>query len=201
MTGGLQANDLDRIFEFMLELDRLKAVLRRSKPVGLDRHENSAEHSWQVCVLALLLARHGREPVDIVRVVEILLVHDIPEIEAGDEIVYERPSAARVAAERAAARKTFGLLPEREAAWLLSRWEEYEARETKEAVFAYAIDRLMPVLQNIRRGGRGWRDNGISREQVLAVNTAIGTACPGVWERVRPRIEALFDAGLPGGAT
>jgi putative hydrolase of HD superfamily len=194
------ASDLDRIFAFVLELDRLKAVLRRSKPVGLDRQENPAEHSWQICVLALLLAPHARVPVDVVRVVEILLVHDIPEIEAGDEIVYERPSAARAAAERAAARHTFGLLPEREAAWLLSRWEEYEARRTKEAVFAYAMDRLMPVLQNIRRGGRGWRDNDISREQVLAINAAIGTACPDAWEQVRPKIEALFDAGLPGGA-
>lgn len=191
-------SDLERIFDFMLELDRLKAVLRRSKPIGLDRHENSAEHSWQVCVLALLMAHHAREAVDVTRVVEILLVHDIPEIEAGDQIVYERPSVARAAAERAAARQTFGLLPEGQAAWCMARWEEYEARATKESVFAYAMDRLMPVLQNLRRGGQGWRENGVPREKVLAINAAIGEACPEVWEQLRGRIEEVFDAGVGG---
>lgn len=190
--------DLDRIFTFMVELDRLKAVLRRTKPVGLDRYENSAEHSWQVCVLALLMARHPREPVDIVRVVEILLVHDIPEIEAGDQIVYERASEARAAAELEAARRTFGLLPEAQAGWCMARWREFEARETREARFAYAMDRLMPVLQNLRNNGQSWRENGVPREKVLAINAAIGEACPPVWEHVRERIEGVFDAGRDG---
>lgn len=173
----------------MIELDKLKAILRKTKPVGLERYENSAEHSWQVSLLALLLAPDAREAVDVPRVVEILLIHDIPEIDSGDQIVYEGRSAARSAAERQAARRIFGLLPEPQAGWCLSRWEEYEARESKEAVFAYAMDRLMPVLQNLESGGQSWRENKVPIERVLAVNAAIGEALPAVWKDIRMRIE------------
>ncbi|HYQ89601.1 MAG TPA: HD domain-containing protein [Candidatus Binatia bacterium] len=182
-------DDLGRIFAFMIELDKLKAILRKTKPVGLERYENSAEHSWQVSLLALLLAPDAREAVDVPRVVEILLIHDIPEIDSGDQIVYEGRSAARSAAERQAARRIFGLLPEPQAGWCLSRWEEYEARESKEAVFAYAMDRLMPVLQNLESGGQSWRENKVPIERVLAVNAAIGEALPAVWKDIRMRIE------------
>ena len=184
------SGDLDRIFNFMIELDRLKAVLRRTKPVGLDRYENPAEHSWQICVLAVLMAPHAREPVDIARVVEILLVHDIPEIEAGDQFIYQAGGEARAAAELEAARHTFGLLPWPQAEWFMERWQEFESRETNEARFAYAMDRLMPVLQNLRNNGQSWRENGVPREKVLEVNAAIGDACPAVWQHVRGLIEA-----------
>jgi len=182
------SNDLRRIIQFVIELDKLKAILRRTKPVGLERYENSAEHSWQVSLLALLLAQHAREPVDVLRVVEILLVHDIPEIDSGDQIVYQGPSEARADAERKAASRLFGLLPEPQAGWCLSRWEEYEARKSKEAVFAYAVDRLMPVLQNLENGGQSWRENNVPLERVLAVNAAIGEALPSVWEHVQALI-------------
>ncbi len=182
------SDDLQRIIEFILELDKLKAVLRKSKPIGLERYENPAEHSWQISLLALLLAPHAREAVDVARVVEILLVHDIPEIDSGDQIVYEGPSEARAASERQAARRIFALLPEPQAGWCMSRWEEYEARESREAVFAYAMDRLMPVLQNLENDGQSWRENNVPLEKVLAVNAAIGEALPSVWEHVRERI-------------
>ncbi len=186
------SDDLQRIIEFILELDKLKAVLRKSKPIGLERYENPAEHSWQISLLALLLAPHAREPLDVARVVEILLVHDIPEIDSGDQIVYERPSEARAASERQAARRIFGLLPEPQAGWCLSRWEEYEARKSREAVFAYAVDRLMPVLQNLENNGQTWRENNVPLEKVLAVNAAIGEALPSLWGRLRERIGEVF---------
>ncbi len=189
VSGAELSTGLGRITCFILEMDKLKAVLRKTKPVGLDRHENSAEHSWQVSLLALLLAPHAREPVDVLRVVEILLIHDIPEIDSGDRIVYEVPIAARASAERRAAHRIFGLLPESQAEWCLSRWEEYEARASKEAVFAYAVDRLMPVLQNLENGGQSWRENKVPMERVLTVNAAIGEALPAVWERVRTLVE------------
>jgi putative hydrolase of HD superfamily len=182
------SKDLRRIIEFIIELDKLKSVLRETKPVGLERHENSAEHSWQICLLALLLGQHSRRPVDVARVVEILLVHDIPEIDSGDQIVYQGPSEARAATERLAARRIFGLLPEPQAGWCTSRWEEYEARESNEAVFAYAVDRLMPVLQNLKNGGQSWRENNVPLEKVLAVNAVIGEALPSVWENVQALI-------------
>ena len=142
--------------------------------------------------MALLLEPHAREAVDVTRVVEILLVHDVPEIDSGDQIVYQGPSEARSASERQAARRIFGLLPEAQAGWCMSRWEEYEARESKEAVFAYAVDRLMPVLQNLETNGQSWRENEVPLEMVLAVNAAVGEAFPSVWEEIRVRITEVF---------
>jgi putative hydrolase of HD superfamily len=188
--------NLQQIFTFIIEVDRLKAVLRKTKPVGIDRYENSAEHSWQLCLMAQLLVPYASEPVDIVRVIEMLLVHDIPEIDAGDQIVYQGPSETRAAAERAGARRIFGLLPEPQATWCYSRWAEFEARETPEAVFAYAIDRLVPTLQNLQCNGGSWRENNIPLERVIAVNSAVGLACPSVWEHVHDLLREAADAGM-----
>jgi putative hydrolase of HD superfamily len=188
--------DLQRIFAFIIEVDRLKAVLRKTKPVGVDRYENSAEHSWQLCLMAQMIAPYAVEPVDVVRVIEMLLVHDIPEIDAGDQIVYQGPSEARATAERDAAIRIFGLLPEPQASWCFSRWEEFETRRSKEAVFAYAIDRLVPVLQNLRRDGGSWRENRISLERVVAINSAVGHAFPFVWEHVHQLLTEAADAGM-----
>jgi putative hydrolase of HD superfamily len=190
------SEDLQRIFEFIIELDNLKAVLRKTKPVGVERYENSAEHSWQVCLLAQLLAQHAKEPIDIVRVVEILLVHDIPEIDAGDQIVYQGQSEARAASELQAAQRIFGLLPEPQASWCMARWQEYEARESKEAIYAYAIDRLMPLLQNLKNNGQSWRENKVPLEKVLAFNSAIGKACPAVWEYAQELIAQAAREGV-----
>lgn len=188
--------ELAAVFAFVVELDRLKGVLRRTKPVGLDRYENSAEHSWQICLLAMVLARHCARPVDLQRVLEMLLVHDVPEIDCGDQIVYARDAGERATAEAAAAERIFGLLPSSEGERLLARWREYEARETPEAVFAYAVDRLMPVLQNLHGPAtNSWREHRIAMVRVKEVNRCIGDALPEVWREVEPRIEALFASG------
>src|SRR5436309_12870928 len=124
-SNAATAANVRRLFDFAVELDRLKAVLRRTQPVGLDRYENSAEHSWQVALVALLLARHSTEPVDVQRVLEILLVHDVPEIDCGDAFVYARDPVATAARERAGAERLFGLLGEPDGPRLLARREEY----------------------------------------------------------------------------
>lgn len=188
--------DLQRIFEFIIELDKLKDILRKTKPVSFSRYENSAEHSWQVCLLAQLLAEYAKERIDIVRVVEILLVHDIPEIDAGDQIVYQGSSEARAASELAAAQRIFGLLPEPQASWCMVRWQEYEARESKEATFAYAIDRLMPLLQNLKNNGQSWRENKVPLDKVLAFNAAIGKASPSIWEYAQELIAQAAHMGV-----
>ena len=195
------SSDLQRIIDFIIELDKLKAILRKTKPVGLDRYENIAEHSWQVCLLALLVSKYARAPVDIVRVTELLLVHYIPEIDIGDQIVYQTKDDRRIDAEREAAARIFGLLPEHEAGWLMSRWQEYEHRETSDAIFANAIDRLMPVLHNINNNGQSWREHRVPFDRIRAVNAVIGEACPAVWEYVEYALarlskEGLFDYGL-----
>ncbi|MES2552542.1 MAG: HD domain-containing protein [Pseudomonadota bacterium] len=177
--------ELNEIFSFIIEMDKLKSVLRKTKPVGLDRYENTAEHSWQVCLLAHLLVGRSAIPVDINRVVEILLVHDIPEIDAGDQILYEGRNADRANKELEAAQRIFGLLPDPQAQWCMGRWQEYEERKTNEAMFAYAIDRLMPLLHNLNNNGQSWRENNVSLDKVLAFNAPIAEACPEVWDYLK----------------
>ena len=194
-------SELQKIIPFIIELDKLKAVLRKTKPVGLDRYENIAEHSWQVCLLAQLLIKYASAPLDIVRVTELLLVHDIPEIDVGDQIVYQTKDNTRADAEREAAARIFSLLPEHQAGRLMSRWQEYEDRKTNEAVFAHAIDRLMPVLHNIHNNGQSWRENRVPLDTILAVNAVIGEACPSVWKYVQDILvqlsqDGLFDYGI-----
>lgn len=187
------ASDIQKIFDFIIELDKLKSVLRKTKPVGCDRYENSAEHSWQVCMLALLLAKESPQPIDVVRVVELLLVHDIPEIDVGDRLVYQAQNAETLQRERNAAERIFGLLPESQHHWCLCRWEEYVTRKSNEAIFAYAIDRLMPVLQNLNNSGQSWIENRVPLEKILRVNAAIGNALPSVWSYVQALIKTFAD--------
>ncbi len=183
---------------FILELEKLKAVLRRTKPLGLERYENSAEHSWQLATVAMVLAAEADEPVDIGRVVRMLLVHDIPEIDAGDTFVYA--DAARVAqqeVEAAAAERIFALLPEPAASDLLGLWREFEANRTPEARFANAMDRLMPVLQNLHNRGQSWREHGVTKAQVVAKNGAkIAAASADLWRAVEERLDAAERDGL-----
>jgi putative hydrolase of HD superfamily len=195
MEPPATSSELQRILDFVVELDRLKAVLRRARPVGLDRYENSAEHSWHVCVLALLLARYSARPVDLQRVIEILLIHDVPEIDCGDQLAFTRDPVSTAVAEAAAAERIFGLLPPREGAWLMDRWREFEARQTPEALLAHAADRLMPVLHNLRGGARSWRENRVSRERFKAVVGSIADACPEVWREIEPLIDAIYAGG------
>jgi len=187
--------DFARIVSFALEVDRLKAVLRKTRPSALERCENSAEHSWHVALLAALLYEHAREPVDLQRTIEILLVHDIPEIEIGDTIIYAARTPEMAEAEAEAAARLFGMLPEREAAWCFDRWEEYELRETPEARFAYAVDRLMPLLHNIGSGGAGWREHRVPVDRVLAINEPIGDMLPCAWEQVRAAVLEHAERG------
>ena len=188
---------LEERLAFVLELERLKAVLRRTKPIGLERYENSAEHSWQIAVLALVFADLADEPVDLGRVVRMLLVHDIPEIDAGDTFVYaDQARADQAPVEEAAARRLFGLLPEPMGTELLALWLEFEANATPEARFARAMDRLMPVLQNLNNEAQSWREHGITRTQVEGKNHVIGHASRTLWEAVAARLEAAERAGF-----
>lgn len=191
---------MQQVVDFVLELDKLKGVLRRTRPLGLDRQENSAEHSWQIALAAITFAPHAAERVDVGRVIRLLLVHDVGEIDTGDTIVYaEEGLAERKAAERVAVERIFGLLPAAQAAPLLALWQEFEDGTTPEACFAHAIDRAMPVLLNLANDGQSWRENGISHAQVVRrLEGPIGAGCPALWAYLRPRLDAARDAGLFG---
>lgn len=192
---------MQSIVDFVLELDRLKAVERKVKPAGLDRYENSAEHSWQIALFAASLASHAPEPVDIDRIVRMLLVHDVGEIDTGDTLVFvEHGWAERKAAERAAVRRIFGRLPEHTAQELIALWEEFDAEATAEARFANAVDRAMPVLLNLANEGQSWRENGVSHARVVArIAPQIQAGCPALWDYLAPRLEEARQRGWFGG--
>jgi putative hydrolase of HD superfamily len=186
--------------DFVMELDRLKAVTRKVKPIGLDRYENSAEHSWQIALLAASVSHLADEPVDTNRVVAMLLVHDIGEIDTGDTIVFaESGWEERKAAELAAVTRIFGRLPNGRGEIFLDLWREFEAVETAEARFANAMDRAMPALLNLANEGQSWRENGISYERVVArIGPPIESGCAALWAYMMPRLEAAREKGWFG---
>ena len=162
--------DLDRQLEFVLELDRLKGVQRQTLLADGSRRENSAEHSWHLAAMVLVLGEHAPPGTDLGRVTTMLVLHDTVEIDAGDLYVYA-PEAAQATyrrAEAAAAERIFGLLPPAQGRRLREIWEEFEERRTAEARFARALDRLQPMLLNYHTGGQTWRAHGVTASQVLA---------------------------------
>ena len=191
---------MQQIIDFILELDKLKGVTRKTRPLGLDRYENSAEHSWQIALLAASMAHYAQEPIDIDRVICMLLVHDIGEIDTGDTIVYaEEGWPERKAAELAAVTRIFGMLPEPQAAKFLALWREFDGCETPEARFAHAADRAMPVLLNLANDGQSWRENGIDHARVVRrVAPPIKAGCPALWDYLEARLEEVREKGWFG---
>ncbi len=187
-------DDLEKCFEFILELDKLKAVQRRTKPLGLERYENSAEHSWQIALLALMLSNYSNESVNIEKVVKMLLVHDIGEIDADDVFFFD--DAGRLDAkerELAGVKRIFGILPDEKAAELFELWNEFENGDSNEAKFARAVDRIMPVLQNLYNNRQSWTENGVTKEQILTRTAYIGDASAVIWETLAAKIEKAFE--------
>ena len=191
---------MQQIIDFVLELDKLKSVTRKVRTLGSDRFENPAEHSWQIAMMAMALREHAAEVVDIDRVVRMLLVHDVGEIDTGDTMAFvEGGWEDRKRAECAAAERIFGLLPADQAAALLELWREFERGETAESRFANAIDRAMPVLMNLSNKGQSWRENGISYERVVRrVESQIASGCPALWKYLAPRLADARERGFFG---
>ncbi|HEY6272042.1 MAG TPA: HD domain-containing protein [Terriglobales bacterium] len=189
-----------QIIDFILELDKLKGITRKVRPLGLERYENSAEHSWQLAMLALSLAPYAEPSMDMNRVTRMLLVHDIGEIDTGDTMVFtEGGWEERKAAELAAVTRIFGILPDNQGTNLLDLWREFERRETPEARFAHAVDRAMPVLLNLSNNGQSWRENGISYERVVhRVGPPIKAGCPALWSYLEVRLDEAREKGLFG---
>jgi putative hydrolases of HD superfamily len=191
---------MQQIVNFILELDKLKAVTRKVRPVGLERYENSAEHSWQIAMMAASLASYTEPPVDISRVIPMLLVHDIGEIDAGDTMVFvEGGWEQRKAAELASVKRIFGLLPDAQGADFLSLWQEFEDASTPDSRFAHAVDRAMPVLINLANHGGSWRENNISYERVVnRVGPEVKAGCPALWDYLAARLKGVRDQGYFG---
>ncbi len=182
--------------EFVLEIDKLKSVLRQSYLLSGKRRENSAEHCWHTAVMALVLAEHAREPVDVLRAACLLLVHDIVEIDAGDTYCYDDEAAAdKAEREQAAADRLFGMLPADQVGELRRLWDEFEAGATREARFARALDRLMPLLHNYHTQGRSWKEHGITSAQVLEHNAEVSAGSEDLWRFVQELVEDAVAKG------
>jgi putative hydrolase of HD superfamily len=191
---------MQQSINFILEVEKLKGVTRKTRPLGLDRYENSAEHSWQLALFAISLERFVKSPVDMNRVVRMLLMHDIGEIDTGDTIFFaEGGWEERKAAELNAVKRIFSLLPADQATDFLALWQEFEKAKTAEALFAHAVDRAMPVLLNLANEGQSWRENGISYERVVhRIKPPIQAGCPALWDYLEARLEEARSKGLFG---
>jgi len=191
---------MQQIINFIRELDKLKGITRKNRPLGMERFENAAEHSWQVAVLAFSLAEFADPEVDVNRVVRMLLVHDIGEIDTGDRIVYaESGWEEHKQAERAAAERIFGLLPEPLEAEFLELWQDFEAGKSPEACFAHAADRAIPAILNLASNGQSWVENGIGYDRVIArIGPPIKAGSPALWAYLETRLAEAQEQGWFG---
>lgn len=182
---------------FLVEADKLKSVLRRTPLVDLSRLENSAEHSWHLVLVVMVMREYGPPGVDWMRVVEMVAVHDLVEIDAGDVSAYDvNAFAAKALRERAAADRIFGLLPADQDRHFRELWDEFEAQATPEARFANAVDRLQPLIQNTHASGGSWRGQTLKRAQILDRMAPIEASLPDVWPHVIDVVDSFCAAGV-----
>ena len=192
----IQNERLSAQIDFLIEIDRLKHVLRRTYLPGSDRHENSAEHSWHLALAALVLAEYSAAPIDVGHVLRLALVHDIVEIDAGDTFFYDAAGTLdKAEREQRAAGRIFGLLPPDQTAELRALWDEFEARATAEAQLAYALDRFMPLLHNYLTEGRPWRQHGVTSDQVTAMTDHIAAGAAEVAALARALVADAVTRG------
>lgn len=188
---------VEQQISFIGEIDKLKQVERRAKPVGLNRRENSAEHSWHVLVAALVLHEHANEEIHLPHVLKMLAIHDIVEIDAGDTFHFHKAGQDDLAEkEQRAAERLFGMLPSEQASQYLALWREFEARETPEARFAAAVDRLMPILLNFLNRGGSWIEYGLSAEEVLRATAYVGDGSQELWRVVQGLLKRSVESGF-----
>ena len=182
---------------FIHEIDKVKYIQRKSRLFNSDRNENDAEHSWHIAVMAMVLAGHSNEPVDTLKVIKMLLIHDVVEIDAGDVFLYDTVlNHTNTEAERKAAERIFGLLPAEQAQEFTAIWEEFEAGETPEAKFARAMDRLEPLLQDVSNKGIVWREHNISYDKVVLKNSIIRHGSQNLWDFGKTLIDELAEKGI-----
>lgn len=189
-------NDFEKQMSFILELDKIKKITRQTYLSDSSRLENDAEHSWHLALMAFALAEYSDEPVDILKTVKMVLLHDVVEIDAGDTYCYDvDANVTKKERELKAADRIFGILPERQCGEYRALWDEFERGETAEAKFANALDRVQPLLLNDASCGRSWREHGIKRSQVNARVAPVKKSSQKLWEFVCNLIQKNVDSG------
>jgi putative hydrolase of HD superfamily len=191
----MTTNRLSQQIDFLVEADKLKSILRRTPLADASRLENSAEHSWHLALAAMILSEYAPPGVDVGHVLELVVIHDVVEIDAGDTFAYDPEHAlSKAAREQAAADRIFGLLPPDEGRRIRALWEEFEDYRTAEARFANALDRFQALLLNYRSGGGSWTQHGVKRSQVLARMAPVQEVLPELW----PYVVDLVDRATAG---
>ena len=188
---------LQKQVDFIHEIDKVKYIQRKTRLFNSDRTENDAEHSWHLAVMALVLAGHSNEAIDLLKVIKMLLIHDLVEIDAGDVFLYDTATShTNTAAELAAAKRIFGLLPQNQAEELILIWEEFEAGETAESKFARAMDRFEPLLQNRSNKGGTWKEFNVPYDKVIEKKTVIKKGSDFLWNYAKKLIDNSVEEGI-----
>ena len=188
-------NRLENELNFIIEIDKTKNILRKTKLFDGSRFENDAEHSWTICVMALLLQKYSNFTVDIEKVIKMLLIHDIVEIDTGDTLVYSSAREGVKNDEKKAAERIFGLLDEDQKEYFIELWIEFEAKETNEAKFAAVFDRLEPLIQNYITEGYAWKNHNITYDMIIEKNKHIENGSKEIWEFVLKLLEKALSKG------
>ncbi len=192
--------NLDRLREqmkFIIEVDKLKTILRRNYIADGSKLENDAEHSWFFSLAALVLGEHSNNRIDVGKVIRMAIIHDIVEVYAGDTFIYDdKGRETQKEREQAASQKIFGILPSDQEKYFLDLWNEFEDGITDESKFAKSIDRLAAVILNINSNGKSWRENKVEFEKVYRINQKIDEGSSVLWSYVRELLESCRDRGL-----
>lgn len=190
-------NHLLNQIEFIREIDKLKYIFRKTKLINSDRPENDAEHSWHLAMMAIVLAGHANEPIDLEKVMKMVLIHDIVEIDSGDVFAYDTTkSHDNFDEELKAARRIFGILPEEQAEEFINLWIEFEEMKTPESKFARALDRLEPLLQNASNNGGTWREFDVKFDKVIEKKKAIKDGSEELWKFAENLIDESVEKGI-----
>ena len=183
--------------QFIIEIDKIKSIFRQTRLYDHSRHENDAEHTWHMCVMAVVFGEYANEKgIDLLKVIRMALIHDIVEIDAGDTFLYsEKPKEQKLKEEMQAAKRIFGLLPEGQSEEFLNLWIEFEKKETPEALFAGAMDRIGPVMQNYLDEGYAWKKHGVTAKRVRAANSQIEKGSDTLWNYAKGLIDDAVARG------
>ena len=193
----MQTDILLQQIDFIKEIDKIKYIQRKTKLFNSDRNENDAEHSWHLAMMTLVLVQHSEVPVDVLKVLKMVLIHDIVEIDAGDIFIYDTAkNHSNTKEERKAAQRIFGILPKKQADEMLSIWEEFESGQTPEAKFARTMDRLEPLLQNISNKGGTWKEFGVDYSKVYEKKKVMKEGSAAIWNYAENLINESVEKGI-----
>lgn len=193
----MSTEDLVKQVDFIKEIDKLKYIQRKTKLFNSNRQENDAEHSWHLAMMTIVLAGHSDVPIDVLKVLKMVLIHDIVEIDAGDTFIYDsQKNHTNTIEELIAAKRIFGLLPKEQANEFIAIWEEFEEGLTNEAKFARAMDRFEPLLQNTSNNGGTWVEFDVNYQKVYEKKKAIKNGSATIWSYAENLINQSVESGI-----